>query len=93
MVGLIFLGFPLHPSGRSSVERAAHLNAKDIPMLFLRGTRDGLAEIGLLASVVERLKRANLSVVENGDHSFHVPARWGRTDQGVKGEMLDAMMA
>jgi pimeloyl-ACP methyl ester carboxylesterase len=71
--------------GWPSVERAAHLNAIDIPMLFLQSTRDCLAEIGLLASVVKRLKRANLSVVENGDHSFHVPARSGRTDQGVKG--------
>jgi predicted alpha/beta-hydrolase family hydrolase len=90
--GLVFLGFPLHPIGKPSVGRADHLSAIKIPMLFLQGSRDGLAELELLVPVVKALKRATLSVVENGDHSFHVPARLGKTDAAVMVEMLDTMV-
>ena len=92
--GLAFLGFPLHPAGRPSDERAAHLLDVQIPMLFLQGTRDALADLTLLRPVVERLgKRATLTLFEDADHSFHVPARTGRKDPEVRAEMLDALAA
>ena len=92
--GLIFLGFPLHPAGRPSDTRAEHLFDVQVPMLFLQGTRDALADLELLAPVTQRLgKRASLRVVQDADHSFHVPARSGRKDADVRREMLDALAA
>jgi predicted alpha/beta-hydrolase family hydrolase len=89
--GLAFLGFPLHASGRPSEERAAHLFAVKIPMLFLQGTHDALADIALMRKLVDTLgRRATLVAIAAGDHSFHVPARTGRSDAEVKDEMLDA---
>ena len=90
--GLAFLGFPLHPVGKPSDERAKHLDDVRIPMHFLQGTRDDLAELGLLQSLVTRLgSRATLTLFEDADHSFHVPARTGRKDAEVMTEMLDAL--
>src|SRR5262245_14198517 len=90
--GLAFLGFPLHAAGRPSEERAAHLFEVKIPMLFLQGTRDALAEIGLMRKLVAKLgKRATLVQITDGDHSFHVPARTRRSDGEVRAEMLDAL--
>jgi hypothetical protein len=90
--GLAFLGFPLHPSGRPSDERAAHLSDVTVPMLFLQGTRDALADVTLLGPLVERLgPRASLRLFDDADHSFHVPARSGRKDADVRAEMLDAL--
>lgn len=92
--GLAFLGFPLHPAGTPSDERAKHLLDVEIPMLFLQGTRDTLADLALLKPLVKRLgKRATLHLIEDGDHSFHVPARSGRRDAEVRREMLDAFAA
>jgi predicted alpha/beta-hydrolase family hydrolase len=92
--GLAFLGFPLHPAGRPSDERAAHLADVRIPMLFLQGTRDALADLALLRAVVDRLgQRATLTLFEDADHSFHVPARTGRKDAEVRRELLDALAA
>jgi predicted alpha/beta-hydrolase family hydrolase len=92
--GLAFLGFPLHPAGKPSTARAAHLSELKIPMLFLQGTRDGLAELKLLESVVKGLgSLASLHLVQDADHSFHVPARSGRNDREVMGEVLDAFKA
>jgi uncharacterized protein len=92
--GLIFLGFPLHPAGRPSHERAEHLFAVDIPMLFLQGTRDALAALDELEPLARRLgHHATLRLYEGADHSFHVPARSGRTDPQVRGEMIDALAA
>ncbi|HKY87788.1 MAG TPA: alpha/beta family hydrolase, partial [Pseudorhodoplanes sp.] len=89
--GLAFLGFPLHPAGKPSDERAGHLADVKIPMLFLQGTRDALADVKLLRGVVKRLgTRATLTLFEDADHSFHVPARSGRKDADVRREMLDA---
>jgi predicted alpha/beta-hydrolase family hydrolase len=89
--GLAFFGFPLHPSGKPSDERAEHLGDVKIPMLFLQGTRDTLAELKFLKPVVKRLgRRATLHLFEDADHSFHVPARTGRKDADVRREMLDA---
>ena len=90
--GLAFLGFPLHATGRPSEERAAHLFEVKMPMLFLQGTRDALADIALMRKLVRALgKRATLVVIEDSDHSFHVPARTGRTDAEVRAQMLDAL--
>ena len=90
--GLAFLGFPLHPAGKPSVERAAHLGKVKIPMLFLQGTRDELAKLELLQPLFDRLgARATLKLLQDADHSFHVPARTGRKDAEVRAEMLDAL--
>ena len=83
--GLAFLGFPLHPAGRPADSRARHLFEVQIPMLFIQGTRDALAERGLLEQMVGRLgARATLSLLQDADHSFHVPARSGRRDPEVR---------
>jgi hypothetical protein len=90
--GLAFLGFPLHAAGRPSEERAAHLFEVKVPMLFLQGTRDALADIALMRKLVDKLgKRATLMEIADGDHSFHVPARTGRSDAEVRTGMLDAL--
>lgn len=92
--GLVFLGFPLHPAGKPSSERAAHLAEVKIPMLFLQGTRDALAELELLEPVVKGLgSRANLHLAQEADHSFHVLKRSGRDDREVMAEVLDAFAA
>jgi predicted alpha/beta-hydrolase family hydrolase len=94
VVGLAFFGFPLHAAGKSSADRADHLADIRIPMLFLQGSNDKLAELGLLKPVVEGLgTRARLHLVEGADHSFHVPARSGRNDRGVMEDILDAFAA
>jgi len=91
--GLVFLGFPLHPAGKPSDERAAHLSDVAVPMLFLQGTRDDLAELGLLQAAVERLgARAVLHCFQDADHSFHVPARSGRKDADVMDDVLDKLV-
>jgi predicted alpha/beta-hydrolase family hydrolase len=88
--GLLFFGFPLHAAGQPGRERATHLDDVDVPMLFLQGGRDALAEIDQLRPVVERLgRRATLLIYEHADHSFHVPARSGRTDAEVMATLLD----
>jgi uncharacterized protein len=88
--GLAFLGFPLHPAGKPSDDRAKHLAEVHVPMLFLQGTRDNLAEAALIEPMVEGLgKSARLHFVDGADHSFHVPARSGRNDRDVLDEILD----
>jgi predicted alpha/beta-hydrolase family hydrolase len=90
--GLAFLGFPLHPAGKPSDARAKHLWDVDIPLLFLQGTRDKLAELPLLEPVVRRLgTSASLHPVAEADHSFHVPARSGRNDREVMGEIIQTL--
>ena len=91
--GLVFLGFPLHPAGKPSTERAAHLGEIRIPMLFVQGTRDKLAEPELIRPVVAALPSASRHEVEAADHAFHVPARSGRTDREVMAEICDAVAA
>ena len=86
--GLVFFGFPLHPAGRPSTERADHLGNVRLPMLFLQGDRDKLAEIDLLRPVCTGLgERATLHVVPEADHSFHAPKRSGRSDDEVLAEL------
>lgn len=77
--GLVFFAFPLHPAGKPSDERAKHLDDVGIPMLFLQGTNDALAELSLLEPVVKRIG-ATLHLAEHADHSFHAPAKSGRKD-------------
>jgi uncharacterized protein len=92
--GLAFLGFPLHPAGKPSDERAKHLFDIHIPMLFLQGSRDKLAELALLEPLIEKLgPSASLHLVPEADHSFHVPARSGRNDREVMNEILDKFAA
>jgi predicted alpha/beta-hydrolase family hydrolase len=90
--GLVFLGFPLHPAGKPSDERAKHLFDVQLPMLFLQGTRDALANLPLLKQLCARLGGGTtLKLFESADHSFHVPARTGRKDTEVRNELLDAL--
>jgi predicted alpha/beta-hydrolase family hydrolase len=92
--GLAFLGFPLHPAGRPARQRGDHLFDIQAPMLFLQGTRDALAVLEELEPLCEALgDRAVLKLYRDADHSFHVPARTGRKDAQVRGEMLDALAA
>jgi uncharacterized protein len=94
VAGLVFLGFPLHPAGRTGTSRADHLDRVPFPMLFLQGTRDTLADLDLLRPIVERLgARATLRVIEHGDHSFHVLKKSGRSDDEVLDELADAIAA
>jgi hypothetical protein len=90
--GLVFLGFPLHPAGRPSRERADHLARVALPMLFLQGTRDRLADRDLLRAVLQELgPRAVLHEVEGGDHSFRVPRGAGGSEPQVLDEVADAI--
>jgi predicted alpha/beta-hydrolase family hydrolase len=90
--GLVFFGFPLHAPGKPGRQRAAHLAGLDVPMLFLQGTRDKLAELPELRPVLDGLgKRATLHVVDDGDHSFHVPKRSGRSDDAVLDDLCDTV--
>jgi predicted alpha/beta-hydrolase family hydrolase len=92
--GLAFLGFPLHPAGKPSSDRARHLADLHVPMFFVQGTRDNLAELKLLEPLVKSLgPSATLHRVEGADHSFHVPARSGRNDREVMNEILDRFAA
>ena len=90
--GLAFLGFPLHPAGKPGVERAEHLSNIEIPMLFVSGERDALAEHSLLSSMVEKLgPNARLHFVSMADHSFKVAAKSGRAPPEVEAEVLDTL--
>ena len=92
--GLVFVGFPLHPAGKPSIDRAAHLDDVRCPMLFLQGTRDDLADLALLEPLVARLApRATLDVIDDADHAFHVRVGSGRNDVQVREAMLDATAA
>ena len=90
--GLVLLGFPLHPAGKPSSERAQHLFDFDLPLLFLQGTNDQLADVSLLEPLIGKLgERATLKLFAEADHSFHVPKRSGRTDAEVRDDLLDTM--
>ena len=92
--GLVFFAFPLHPAGKPSIDRAKHLQEVALPMLFLQGTNDALAEFGLLQDVVANLgDRATLALVDDADHAFHVPAKTGRNDAQVLANLLRGAVA
>jgi uncharacterized protein len=89
--GLVFLGFPLHSPGKRSDERAAHLSTVRIPLLFLQGTNDAFADLDLLRPLVARLGgQGTLTLFEEADHSFHVPARTGKRDADIRRELIDS---
>jgi predicted alpha/beta-hydrolase family hydrolase len=91
--GLVFFAFPLHPPKQISAERGMHLADVQIPMLFLQGSRDAMADPHELAGLIERLgERATLKMLAGADHSFHVLARSGKTDRQVNDEALDALV-
>jgi predicted alpha/beta-hydrolase family hydrolase len=88
--GLIFFGFPLHAAGRPSAERGKHLFKVGLPMLFLQGSRDSLADLRLLAPVCKGLgKKVELHVIDGGDHSFHMLKAAGRSDDIVLDEVVN----
>jgi predicted alpha/beta-hydrolase family hydrolase len=92
--GLSFLGFPLHPSGHPSQDRATHLFDVQVPMLFLQGTNDKLASLDQIEPLCKKLgKLATLKLIADADHSFHVPSRTGRKDAQVLADMIDAFSA
>jgi uncharacterized protein len=92
--GLAFVGFPLHPAGKPSDTRAKHLSDVHIPLLFVQGTRDKLAELPLLEPIVKRLgAAATLHLVREADHSFHVLVRSGRTDGDAMSEIIATLSA
>lgn len=92
--GLAFLGFPLHAAKKPSSERAEHLADIAIPMLFLQGTRDELADLGHLKPVIASLgAKATLHEIEGGDHSFAVLKKSGRTNDAAFTELLDTLAA
>ena len=86
--GLVFLGFPLHPAKKPSRDRAKHLFDVQVPMLFLQGTRDELADMGLVEPLIGELgEPATLKKIDGADHSFHVLAKSGRKDADVVREL------
>jgi uncharacterized protein len=88
--GLVFFGFPLHPPKQPGTKRAAHLEKVNVPMLFLQGTRDDLADLKLLKPICKKLgKLATLHVIETADHSFHVLKKSGRSDEEVLRELAE----
>jgi predicted alpha/beta-hydrolase family hydrolase len=88
--GLVFLGYPLHPPGKTDRLRKAHLPGISVPMLFIAGTRDSFAKLDLLREAIEEISRlASLHVIEDGDHSFKVPKRAGRSQSQITAEILD----
>jgi len=90
--GLLFFGFPLHPTAKPSIERAQHLAAIRVPMLFVQGTRDEMADVSLIESTVGALGRhARLHWIQDGDHSLKVPARSQRSQAEVFEGMFDAI--
>ena len=92
--GLVFVGFPLHQPGRPGSERATHLQRVPVPMLFLQGTRDSLADLSFLRPVCTKLgHRATLHVIDGADHSFHMLKRSGRSDADVLAELARTVAA
>lgn len=92
--GLVFFGFPLHPAGKPGVERAEHLVRVALPMLFLQGTRDALADLHLVRATTGKLgERATLHVVEGADHGFEVLKRSGRSNEQVMEELASSAVA
>lgn len=90
--GLVFLGFPLHPPGRPGVVRAEHLAAVKVPMLFLQGTRDEFTTLELLRGATDGLgNRATLHLIDEGDHSFKVPKRTGKTEDDIMNELAETI--
>lgn len=89
--GLAFIGFPLHPAKKPADDRGKHLFDVHVPMLFLQGTRDALAQLDVLEPLISRLgERACLHLFKDADHSFHVPARTGKSED-VRAALIEAL--
>ena len=94
VVGLVFLGFPLHPVDKPSIERASHLSRVTVPMLFVQGDRDKLAEFPRMESVVSGLgSRSTLLRIAHADHGFDVLVKSGRTPGDVTEQLLNGVAA
>ena len=93
VTGLVFLGFPLHAPNKPGAERGDHLRDVKVPMLFLQGTRDSLADLSLMTPLVDELPLATMHVVDGGDHSFEVLKRSGRTEEEVFEELADTIQS
>lgn len=92
VLGLAFVGFPLHPAKKPATERGTHLSDVQVPMLFLQGTRDELADLSLLEPLVAKLgSHATLKRIDGANHSFHVLARSGRNDEQVMEELAESI--
>ena len=91
--GIVLFGFPLHPAGSPSAERGAHLSRVTVPMLFLQGTRDKLADLELLRPLLAGNSRATLEVLEGADHSFHLLKSAGRSDEDLLSETARTVAA
>lgn len=91
VLGIAFLAFPLHPAKKPGTARAAHLERVELPMLFLQGTRDQLADLTLLEPICSSLPGATVEILEGADHSFGVLKRSGRTDEEVQAQITDAV--
>lgn len=89
--GIAFFGFPLHAAGKPGAERGEHLREIDLPLLFLQGTRDALADLDLLRPLVKKLAQPTLHVVEGADHGFKVRKKDGRTPDDVFAELSRAI--
>lgn len=88
--GIVVFGFPLHAPKQPATKRAEHLAKVNVPMLFLQGTRDDLADLKLLRPICKKLgKKATLHVIETADHSFHVLKKSGRSDEEVLRELAE----
>jgi predicted alpha/beta-hydrolase family hydrolase len=92
--GLVFVGFPLHPAGKPGTQRADHLAGVKVPLLFLQGTRDALADLELVRTTVSQVgPHATLHVVDGADHAFHVLVRSGRSNAQVLEELAETTAA
>lgn len=91
VTGLVYFGFPLHAPGRVGIERAAHLSTIQLPMLFLQGTRDPMAQIPLISEVCEPIENATIQIVEGGNHSFQVLKKSGKTNEEVIVELASTV--
>jgi len=89
--GLVFLGYPLHPPGRPEQLRDKHLPSIKVPMLFVQGSKDAFGTPDELKPILKKLKTAELSIVENGDHSFKVPKSAGVAQDEVDVSVLDTI--
>ncbi len=91
VMGLVFFGYPLHPLGKPSTDRAEHLNEISLPMLFIQGSKDKLAELDLIKKITKKLDKATLHIIENADHSFNIPEKSILSNQTVFQVFVDEL--
>ncbi|WP_051954436.1 alpha/beta family hydrolase [Methylobacter sp. BBA5.1] len=92
--GVILFGYPLHAAGKADKLRAGHLSSISAPLLFFQGTRDALCQLDQLQTVLKALPvKADLLIIEGGDHSFKVLKRLNRSEQAVMDEVIKTSAA